>query len=188
MCVQILFHRPGSAHPVAASHEPFRLGDPLYTPERIESAVRATGGWLPEEVEQYVPCGDVLGAVNCGVFGGAMNAFIDYYAATAIDLIRHPGNQAAWRDVGPVQKNIYAEQHLLAACLDYHAGPGGSRSRGGVGGYLPDHPVGLEPHLADEARYTHLLGMAKRSPAFASSSNGSSAGRTRSIMYGRATT
>ena len=151
--------------------------------------MRATGGWLPEEVEAYVPCGDVLGAVNCGVFGGAMNAFIDYYAATAIDLIRHPGNQAAWRDVGPVQKNIYAEQHLLDSRLDYHAGAGARVSAGvGLEVILPTTRSAYDPALQTrpDIRICSVWQSTTRpSPARL---NGSSAGRTRSIIGGRATT
>jgi hypothetical protein len=152
---------------LAQSCEPFRLGDCLYRPEEIEFRIRSAGGWLPPEIDSLLPSGSILAGINCGIFGGNSLDFIRYYADLAISMIRHPDNQRAWRLFGPVHKNIFVEQYLLAACIAHHAGDPASRFSDVRRQVLfPTTLAAYDPSLASTVGFTHLLGLSKRNTAF----------------------
>lgn len=138
--------------------------DSPYRPELVEHAVRAVNGWLPEELDTYVPLGGVHRAVCCGILGGRRVDFLRHYARRAIDLMDHPLNRPAWPLVGnSLGLSIVFEQYLLAACVAYHQGRKGSPYRDISIEYLFDSVGDAFAH-ADQIGYTHMIGGAKQDP------------------------
>lgn len=139
----------------AAYPEVMPYGNGLYACSSFRDAVRAGGGWLPEELDAYVPLGGMMRAENCGVVGGRSAGFLAGYADQAIRMLAHPDNRPIWRRRGRLEGDMLIfEQHLLSACLDYH----GVRPR-----YL-FQSYGDALERADEAGFTHLIAGAKHDP------------------------
>jgi hypothetical protein len=139
-----------------------------YRPEAYDHAIRAGGGWVPDEWSRAVAARRNR-AVCCGFLGGNAVDFLRYYAGTAMRMIRHPANQAAWAGFGStVSDNILIEQYLLAACIDYHRKRGRSEYRGANIRYLfRSSREAFNGFAAARAGYTHLIGAAKNNPALA---------------------
>ena len=151
--------------PVLAVYpEFFTYGTWPYECASLKSSVNAAGGWLPDELDAFVPVGGRLRAENCGLVGGQQVDFLSYYADQAIRLIEHPRNRAAWGVRRSLADDMLIfEQHMLAACIDYHrARPGlrfdGVEIRYLFGGY--DDAA----ERADDVGFTHLLAGFKRMP------------------------
>jgi hypothetical protein len=148
----------------AAYPEVSPVGSSVYRCASFKALLRAVGGWVPEEIDAFVPYGGMLRAENCAVVGGLRADFLSYYAGRAIALLDHPANQAAWKRRHSLSDDmVIFEQHMLSACLDYHARRPGSPYAGIAVAYLfPD----LDAALRDSPRlgFTHLIGGAKRHP------------------------
>lgn len=154
------------AAPVLAQNpELFRLGYSDYRPEMIEGAVRAAGGWLPDEFRVPGPLGSELRGACCGIFGGRDTAFVRHYADLACRLIEHPDNAPAWRALGdPGAYTVTVEQFTVEACASYHAGRAGSPFRDVRFAYLFESEAAAYARAGTEG-YTHLIGGAKADPA-----------------------
>jgi hypothetical protein len=137
-----------------------------YRPLYVEHAIRAVNGWAPEEWLWFTS-GRGNRAACCGILGGTALDFIAHYADSAIRMIQHPANEAAWRRVGgTVGDNILMEQYLLAACMEFHRGRNGSRYRRVEMQYVfPSAERAFDEGAAARAGYTHLIGGAKRNVA-----------------------
>ena len=139
-----------------------------YRPDIYDKAIRAAKGWVPDEWSSYLVAGRNR-AVCCGFLGGNAVDFLRYYAETAIRMIQHPANQAAWAGFGStVSDNILIEQYLLAACIDYHRTREGSEYHGTHVRYLfRSSREAFTEVAAARAGYTHLIGAAKNNPVLA---------------------
>jgi hypothetical protein len=125
-------------------------------------------GWLPREWLWYAERRGNR-ALCCGIFGGHDLEFIRHYADRAIEVIRHPSNQAVWPTLG-VRDNILVEQYFLSACLEYHRQNGASSRTGLEAAYLfPSSADAFDPEWATRVGYTHLIGNAKNNLSIASS-------------------
>jgi len=139
-----------------------------YRPDAYDDAIRATGGWAPDEWSRYVTARRNR-AVCCGIVGGNAVDFLRYYADTGMRMIRHPANQAAWDRFGStISDNILIEQYLLAACIDYHRNRKGSDYRGaGIRYLFRSSREAFTQSAAARVGYTHLIGAAKNNPDLA---------------------
>jgi hypothetical protein len=138
----------------------------LYRLEPFVRGIERFGGWLPPEWQWYARRRG-NGALCCGIVGGRRPDFLRHYAEQAIDVVRHPRNQAVWPTLG-VRDNILVEQYFLAACLAYHRQHRGSPFAGLEAAYLfPSAAAAFDAAWATRAGYTHLLGDAKRDAAIA---------------------
>ena len=148
----------------AQNPEVFDYGCSYYRPEQFEFAIQRVGGWLPAEMESYMPVGGVQWAVCCGLVGGNRVDFLRYYANLAIRLIEHPRNRPAWLLLDDkIGDNIIFEQYLLAACLQHHQKTPASPFRQVDIRYL----FASQEEAASKAvatGYTHLIGDAKQNP------------------------
>jgi hypothetical protein len=133
-----------------------------YRPATYDRAIRAVGGWAPEEW-RWSTSRNFAEAVCCGLLGGAAVDFLAYYADLAIRMIEHPRNCTAWLSLGNrIGDNILFEQYLLAACLEFHSGRPGSPFSGVHAAYLfPSSDDAFDESAAVQAGYTHLIGGAK---------------------------
>jgi hypothetical protein len=143
-------------------------GDHCYRPDACASAIRAIDGWLPEEWAWYAAAGGNR-AVNCGVLGGSNVDFLNYYAALAIDVVRHPRNQAAWSSL-EIQRcdPVLIEQYLLSACIEYsrsHACP--RCNSAGISYLFGSFGDAFDEGVARRLGYTHLIGTAKKNKLLA---------------------
>jgi hypothetical protein len=145
----------------AQNPEIFYLEDQsLYRLEPFVNGIARFGGWLPPEWSWYVEQRGTR-ALCCGIFGGHNLDFIRHYADRAIEIIRHPSNQAVWPTLG-VRDNILVEQYFLAACLEYHRHSAASPHRGLEAAYLFQSSAdAFDPPCATKVGYTHLIGDAK---------------------------
>lgn len=144
--------------------EYFRCGFSWYYPEKFESAIRRVRGWMPEELDHYVPTNGEQSAICCAIFGGTRLDFIRHYAETVIRLIEEPRNQPAWQLLDRPAHSIMFEQYMLAACVEYHRQNPRSPYRGVSAEYLFGSHEGAELTAA-QAGYTHLWCDGKRSIA-----------------------
>lgn len=142
----------------AQNPEGFTAHDLCYGLEEFRGRVAATGGWLPVEAAAYVPRDGVPRGACCGIFGGRRTDFIGHYARQAIrvaDALTSGPAWATWPDRTAL--NVMVEQHLLVACLDYHAGRPDSPFAGiGIEYLFTDFGDALR--RAPETGFTHLLG------------------------------
>lgn len=156
--------------PVCAQNpEWFPIADASwYRPCAYDDAIRAAGGWAPEEWRRYVAA-RTNRAVCCGFLGGNAVGFLQHYADVAVRMIEHPANQAAWRAFGStIADNILVEQYLLAACIDYHRRRTESKYSGVDIQYLfRSSREAFNRSAAARAGYTHLIGAAKSNPELA---------------------
>jgi hypothetical protein len=154
----------------AQNWEEFEFGSDAswYQPVATEAAVRAVGGWLPEEWT-WQTRRQVGRALCCGILGGHSVDFIRHYADLAIRIMEHPDNLAAWLG----EEDRYAtcvlfEQFLLGACLDFHRGrPGSPFADVDVHCLFATAADSWTPEAARRVGYTHLIGAAKRDPILA---------------------
>ena len=140
----------------------------IYRLEPFLKGIERLSGWLPPEWLWYA---EQQGnrALCCGIFGGHDLDFIRHYANRAIEVIRHPSNQAVWPTLG-VRDNILVEQYFLAACLEYHQHNQPSPHTGLEAAYLfPSSADAFDPESATKAGYTHLIGDAKNNRYIADS-------------------
>jgi hypothetical protein len=137
-----------------------------YRPGTYDRAIRAVGGWAPEEW-RWSTSRNFTTAVCCGMLGGAAVDFLAYYADLAIQMIEHPRNRAAWYSLGsPIGDNILFEQYLLAACLAFHGRRTGSPFSDVHAAYLfASSDDAFDEWSAVQVGYTHLIGGAKNDPA-----------------------
>jgi hypothetical protein len=132
----------------------------IYRLEPFLKGIERLSGWLPPEWLWYAEQ-EGNRALCCGIFGGHHLDFIRHYANCAIEVIRHPSNQAVWPTLG-VRDNILVEQYFLAACLEYHQRNRPSPHTGLEAAYLfPSSTDAFDPECAERAGYTHLIGDAK---------------------------
>jgi hypothetical protein len=133
-----------------------------YQPEKFEFAIHRVKGWIPEELDNYIPVGGIHKAACCGIFGGNHIDFIQYYADLSIRLMEHQRNQAAWLLMDDTSfMCLIFEQYLLEVCVNYHKNKEGSPFQGLCLKYLfesHDHAV----RNAEQVGYTHMLAMTKR--------------------------
>lgn len=145
--------------------ELYDYGYSRYQVANFEFAVNSVGGWLPEELETYLPIEGILRAVCCGVVGGNALSFIKHYAQLAMKLMEEPRNQPAWPLLNDKQAgNLIFEQYLLAACVHYHQGKPESPFRD----IRIEHLFENENDAANRASvcgYTHMISNAKRNPS-----------------------
>jgi len=140
--------------------EVFVPGSSSYKPDMLETAL--VGGWLPEEwLEIRKLSTPALEAVCCGIVGGTDVGFLAHYAAQAIELVNHHGNQSGLKQLKDrAEHMILVEQFLLWACLKYHSANPSSKFQ----------DIGIEYLFRTEkhayrgsavSAYTHLMGPAK---------------------------
>jgi len=134
-----------------------------YRPGAFSEAIRAVGGWAPDEwwssVSQHLDQ-----AICCGIVGGRATDFLSSYADVAIRMIQHPRNSLAWSRLGNIiGDNILIEQYLLAACLWYRRQRAGSPFN--VGYLFPSTEAAFDEYAAAAVGYTHLIGDAKKNVA-----------------------
>jgi len=149
--------------PVFAVYPEFtQYGEWPYQCASLKSLVIAAEGWLPEEIDAFVPFGGRMRAENCGVVGGQRHDFLRHYADQAIRLIEHPRNQAAWAVRRMLADDMMIfEQHMLSACLDYHRARPGLRFDGIEIRYLFNDFFDAADNC-DRIGFTHLLSWTKR--------------------------
>lgn len=132
----------------------------LYRLEPFLAGIERCRGWLPPEWSWYARARGNI-ALCCGIFGGRDIDFVRHYASLAIEVIRHPANQAVWPTLG-VRDNILVEQYFLAACLTYHKQAEHSVHKGIEAACLfGSSSEAFDPECATRAGYTHLIGEAK---------------------------
>jgi hypothetical protein len=138
-------------------------GDHCYRPNACTSAIRAIDGWLPEEWAWYAAAGGNR-AVNCGVLGGSNVHFLQHYAELAIEIVRHPRNQAAWPLLGIRWGDaVLIEQYLLSACIEYSKSNACPKcNSAGISYLFPSFGNAFNEGAARRLGYTHLLGPAKK--------------------------
>jgi hypothetical protein len=151
-----------SADVFAQNPEYFKYGFSYYRTEQLEFAIRTVAGWIPEELDRYMPVGGIQHSACCGIMGGNRIDFIHHYADLAIKLVEHPSNQPAWSIAGDkTAYTLIVEQQLLATCIKYHKNKSDSPYKDINEQYL------FESHedaynRAGQIGYTHLLADAKR--------------------------
>lgn len=123
----------------------------------LKAAVHRVSGWLPEELDSYVPSASMLEAENCAMIGGNRVDFIRYYADLAIRAVDHPANRYAWKRRGSMMQDMLIfEQHMLSAVFRFHAERPGSP----FAGVRLVHMFASEGDCvrdSAEAGFTHLL-------------------------------
>jgi hypothetical protein len=157
----------------AQNPEFFVVADPntWYIPDRLERLLlHENNGWLPKEWNWYRAIfSDMLSAVCCGIYGGTRLDFIHYCAETALQIVNHPINAAAFKDTDSKSKNLYLmliEQFLPAACLEYYADNKYSPFCGIKPRFL-FHSVEDAYCRAFRCGYTHLISISKSNPIIA---------------------
>jgi hypothetical protein len=157
--------------PVIAQHpEDFVPGRSFYRPEVLEAAVDAVwDGWLPPEWAWYRRSGLPSRGESCGIIGGNQVDFLRHYAERAVRLIEHPGNQAAWEQVGDKAGNtVLFEQYLLSACVEHHRHhPDSPYHEVRIDYVFPTARRAFSPDAAAEVGYTHIMAGSKRNPKIA---------------------
>lgn len=146
----------------AQSFEYFTVGEnSWYIPAKIESEIGNVGGWIPEELEAYLPERGRYRAVCCGLLGGNRTDFLRHYADLAIRFIECPENEAGWLRMGNTNC-VTVEQYLLAACLRYHQhNPDSPFQDIDIRCLFSSTEAAFNPEIAEPAGYTHLIGGAK---------------------------
>jgi hypothetical protein len=139
-----------------------RYGTWPYLIGSLRTIVAAADGWLPAELDAFVPVGGIARAENCGIVGGQRVDFIQHYADQAIKLIEHPRNQPAWAVRRTLHDDmVIFEQHMLSACLDYYQSRPGLGFDGVAIRYLFNDFWDAQAR-ADDVGFTHLLSYTKR--------------------------
>ena len=153
------------AAPVFAVYPEYtQYGTWPYHTASLKAIVAAADGWLPEELDAFVPFGGQSRAENCGFVGGQRIDFLRYYADQAIRLIEHPRNQPAWAVRRSFHDDmVIFEQHMLSACLDYHRARPGLRFDGVEIRYLFSDYYNADARSGGVG-FTHLLSYTKRLP------------------------
>ncbi len=147
----------------AQNPEPFRPGASYYQPERIDTAVRRAGGWLPAAWVWYRTVRRQRGEC-CGIFGGRQIDFIRTFADQALRLVEHPANQRAWAVLADkISHMVLIEQYLLAASVEHQRALAPSADQAVEIAYLFSSPAqAFNPTEASQLGYTHLIADAKR--------------------------
>ncbi|WP_162941695.1 DUF6734 family protein [Desertimonas flava] len=141
----------------AQNPEAYEPGSTYYKPELIETALTATGGWLPPEWDWYRRPGVVPRGECCGIVGGNDVRLLRHYAETGLRLIGDPGNAAGLAALPERQAlTITLEQYLLAACVEHHRTP--------ISYLFPTWAAAGDEPTAIEAGFTHLIADTKREP------------------------
>ena len=86
---------PAAADAYSTYPEWREYGQSFYRCASLKADVHRVSGWLPEELDSYVPSGGMLRAENCAVVGGTRTDFIRYYAEQAIRTIDDPAQPAS---------------------------------------------------------------------------------------------
>jgi hypothetical protein len=148
---------------IAQNPELIELDGGYYCPTEFERSLRWPGrGWLPPEWIWYRQSKVPVRAECCGIFGGRRIDFINHYAGTALRIVRHPANRAAWRDL-PGKHMLLIEQYLLSAMIEYHRRPGQSSLRiTGIDYVFPTIEDAFVSDRATDVGFTHLAAGAKK--------------------------
>ncbi|MDD5036498.1 MAG: hypothetical protein PHE55_17275 [Methylococcaceae bacterium] len=151
-----------SASVFAQNPEYHNLGSTCYHPEQIEHAIRSVNGWIPDEIDYYMPVDGVFKAACCGIMGGSRVDFIRHYADLAITMMEHPDNQAAWLSLNDrMSLSLIFEQYFLTACVEYHKGKQDS-PYGNIHDEYLFESMGDAHEKAALVGFTHLLGATKQ--------------------------
>jgi hypothetical protein len=138
--------------------------DHFYAPRRFDE-LKSAGGWVPEEILEYLRSPYPHSASNCGIFGGNNIQFIQHYANNAIKFVTDPYNITKWEPRW--EDNVLMEQYNINACVNFHRGKMESPFKNVKLDYL--FPVTANPYdmlTAEEYGYTHLMD-AKKNPFIA---------------------
>lgn len=105
---------------IAQNPEQIELDGGYYCPTEFERSIGwPERGWLPPEWTWYRQSKIPPRAECCGIFGGGQIDFINYFAETALHIVRHPANRPGWREL-PGKHMLLIEQYLLTAMIEYH--------------------------------------------------------------------
>ena len=148
---------------IAQNPEEIELDGGYYCPTEFESSIGwPERGWLPPEWTWYRQSKVPPRAECCGIFGGSRIDFINYFAETALRIVRHPANRPGWREL-PGRHMLLIEQYLLSAMIDYHRRRRESPFRIADIRYLfPTIEDAFVSERATDAGFTHLAAGAKR--------------------------
>lgn len=153
-----------SAPVFAQCPETHHCGTSSYRCAEFEFAIASVNGWIPEELDYYVPDCGFYKAVSCGILGANRVDFIQHFALSSLKMMTHPRNKDAWKLL--TDKNgvsLIFEQQFLAACLEFHNSNSVSPFHDIKISYL--FPSLYEAvHSAKDVGYTHLLGDTKKNP------------------------
>ena len=158
--------RLASADVIAQNPEEFDNSDTYCQPNLIMQSIGAVKGWVPAEMSDYTPRAGIPRSACCGIVGGRRVDFLRHYASQAIRFLDHPSNRSVWRTLRDQHNlrgglNMFFEQHLLVACLDYH----GRRAKSPYAAIRIEYlfnDFGDAFRRAAEFGFTHLLGDSKR--------------------------
>lgn len=130
-----------------------------YKPATLAAALRSTGGFVPRELEDYIS-GSGDAALCTGVVGGAAVPLIRHYADLGIRLVESAENQAAWRQLAPLENyNLIIEQYLLGAVCWGDA-------KVDVQCLFKSQHDTFSEEFPRAQRYTHLISSAKSDPRY----------------------
>ncbi|WP_037313211.1 DUF6734 family protein [Amycolatopsis orientalis] len=122
-----------------------------YRPMAAATAIRATGGFLPKEFDDYT--GEA--ALCTGIVGGTAVSLLRRYADLGIRLVESAENQAAWRRLAPLEDfNLVVEQYLLGALC------WGGTATDVQCVFASQHDT-FDENVAVAQRFTHLIASAK---------------------------
>jgi hypothetical protein len=156
---------PEQADVYAAYPEIRPYGQSYYRCASLKALVHRTGGWLPPELDAYVPPAGMMHAANCAVVGGNRLDFLNYYADLAIRAIEHADNTRAWAQRGDMMMDMLIfEQHMLTATRLFHAGRADSPFADVGMAYMFDSEE-ICARESGAAGFTHLISRAKDDPA-----------------------
>lgn len=152
-----------SADVIAQNPERIELDGGYYCPTEFERSIGwPVKGWLPPEWTWYRQSATPPRAECCGIFGGCRIDFINYYAETALRIVRDPRNRHGWRELSG-KHMLLIEQYLLSAMIDYRRHCKKSRFRSIDLRYLfPTIEDAFTPERVNEAGFTHLAAGAKQ--------------------------
>lgn len=135
----------------------------LYDQVALEEALRAGGGWIPEEWAWHrSEHGLHQAAINCGIYGGRRLDFIHYVAEIGLDFVSHATNSRLLEAVpGKENHTVTVEQYIPWACYQYHSMAASSPFRDIRLDFLfKSFADAFE--TAEEVGYTHLIGSSKQ--------------------------
>jgi hypothetical protein len=147
----------------AQNPERIDFGGGYYSPVEFEASIGwPRRGWLPEEWTWYRKSKLAPRAQCCGIFGGCQIDFINYFAETALRIVRHPSNRPGWREL-PGKHMLLIEQYLLNAMIEYHLRRQKPPFRlAGIRHVFPEIEDAFNFERITEAGFTHLAAGAKQ--------------------------
>lgn len=148
---------------IAQNPERVELDGGYYCPTEFERSIGwPQHGWLPREWTWYRQSANPPRAECCGIFGGRNIDFINYFAETALRIVRAQANRRGWRAL-PGKHMLLIEQYLLSAMIEYHSRHKGSpRPTAGIKYLFPTIEDAFIPERVSAAGFTHLAAGAKQ--------------------------